>query len=373
MSATNGTASSAATLELPEAPAPEAEESHATGIYSFCELSADAYTEACANLPDDWLTAPDERLTLRGIPGISSPMADRLAARKVTFLDHYDDVMNLGATLEGMDFSPADAAQIHAAVAEFRRRRQPVIEPMEDAPAESNGAEPATEPVEGSGEHDGGICHDAGAALADAGAAAEVLPKKPESISLEEELDCRRRHDMICRSLYAEVARANAVVGQLSEQLKEAKKRLEARQDALNQKVNSDPLKPTQAKMFVAEGEETAKAVAEVTGEKVVAAITEGATPMEQKEAAATSPDDLSWRSERFDGPFFTSRIPDGVKVSLAEAEIYTLGDLVDRQAKHGDFWCKDIKGVGSGKRKKIEDACIEFHAERAKNSAAAG
>lgn len=46
---------------------------------------------------------------------------------------------------------------------------------------------------------------------------------------------------------------------------------------------------------------------------------------------------------------------------TLAAADVNTLGDLQDRMKKHGQFWWKDIKGIGDGKASNITDAFNEF------------
>ncbi len=55
--------------------------------------------------------------------------------------------------------------------------------------------------------------------------------------------------------------------------------------------------------------------------------------------------------------------LPEAVVLALAENEpaLNTLGELTDWQASKGDFWAKDIDGLGDAGRKKIEDALEAF------------
>lgn len=46
-----------------------------------------------------------------------------------------------------------------------------------------------------------------------------------------------------------------------------------------------------------------------------------------------------------------------GILKVLAEAGIRTLGDMAERQEKDGDFWAKNIKGVGKAAQDSIADA----------------
>lgn len=47
----------------------------------------------------------------------------------------------------------------------------------------------------------------------------------------------------------------------------------------------------------------------------------------------------------------------------LAEKDILTIGDLADWTKEHGDFWYKDIPGLGKVKADKLSDALEEFWA----------
>lgn len=52
---------------------------------------------------------------------------------------------------------------------------------------------------------------------------------------------------------------------------------------------------------------------------------------------------------------------------ALAEhtPEILTLGDLTDWQAKKGDFWLKDIKGLGPSAQQNIDEATAKYWESR--------
>lgn len=79
--------------------------------------------------------------------------------------------------------------------------------------------------------------------------------------------------------------------------------------------------------------------------------------------AADPSAKGESWRECRFDdtAEFSDDLLPASIVNKLADANINTVGDLYDFQAKHGEFWAKEIKGIGKSKAEKISDAMIEF------------
>ena len=77
------------------------------------------------------------------------------------------------------------------------------------------------------------------------------------------------------------------------------------------------------------------------------------------------APDEDAWKSVRLDDPDHFN-LPEGLLAKLAEKEIETLGDLSAWQEKHGDFWAKEIPGVGQAARQKIDDQMAEFFTARA-------
>lgn len=78
-------------------------------------------------------------------------------------------------------------------------------------------------------------------------------------------------------------------------------------------------------------------------------------------EAVPPPPKDESWRECRFDDANEFSGLPSSIVAMLWSASIETVGQLSDFQAKHGEFWAKEIKGIGKSKAEKISDAMIEF------------
>lgn len=87
--------------------------------------------------------------------------------------------------------------------------------------------------------------------------------------------------------------------------------------------------------------------------------------------AAPASSD--AWRLAKLD----TLSLSAGLLKKLAEHEprIETVGDLADWQAKKGEFWMKDLKGVGGAAAGKLADAFDKFwreHPEYTQNAASA-
>jgi len=80
--------------------------------------------------------------------------------------------------------------------------------------------------------------------------------------------------------------------------------------------------------------------------------------PLQQKlfkpEAAATVADD--WRSLDIN-QLQNHGVTESQCDKLSAAGIDTLGDLQDWMQKHGQFWTRDIKGIGESKAEAIADA----------------
>jgi len=74
---------------------------------------------------------------------------------------------------------------------------------------------------------------------------------------------------------------------------------------------------------------------------------------------------DDSWRAVELT----TLDIPPRYIKALAENEppIVTLGDLTDWQKKKGDFWAKDISGLGEGGQEAVVEATMKFWEQRKK------
>ena len=86
--------------------------------------------------------------------------------------------------------------------------------------------------------------------------------------------------------------------------------------------------------------------------------------PPEPAEAATAGPetddDDEPWRAT----PISSLGLTDGAIDALAEADIQTVGDLTDHVKRHGDFWWRDIAGIGEQCAEKISDAMVKFWEE---------
>lgn len=54
----------------------------------------------------------------------------------------------------------------------------------------------------------------------------------------------------------------------------------------------------------------------------------------------------------------------ESIVAKLSGKSLETLGDLADHQAKHGEFWAKEIKGLGPQKAAKVADAQAAFWAK---------
>lgn len=86
--------------------------------------------------------------------------------------------------------------------------------------------------------------------------------------------------------------------------------------------------------------------------------------------AQDSSPADELWRPTPLEQAL--KGMPKRVYDAFEKAAIYTMGDFSDFQAKHGEFWIKDLDGVGPGMAEKISDAAIAFWAELKSSTAAA-
>jgi len=76
-------------------------------------------------------------------------------------------------------------------------------------------------------------------------------------------------------------------------------------------------------------------------------------------EGGGDVPDDGLWRAvpiaEALNG------LPKKCYDAFEAKAIATMGDFADFQAKHGEFWIKDLPGVGPGMAEKISDAAMAF------------
>jgi len=84
----------------------------------------------------------------------------------------------------------------------------------------------------------------------------------------------------------------------------------------------------------------------------------ESSTPVEP----IGTDDDLSWKSVPL-ASLIDPEIKPGVLKALLENDpsITTMGELVDWQAAKGDFWAKDISGVGTSAQDSIAEATFAF------------
>lgn len=141
--------------------------------------------------------------------------------------------------------------------------------------------------------------------------------------------------------------------------LKDAKEDYEAainRLRRLSRQIGNDASRP-----LLAVVEANAKANAEMISD--AAEVNQGGNaPVVETVVGVVPqpPKDESWRECRFDD---ATEFPTlgSLATKLYEAGIETVGQLSDFQAKHGEFWAKEIKGIGKSKAEKISDAMIEF------------
>jgi hypothetical protein len=93
--------------------------------------------------------------------------------------------------------------------------------------------------------------------------------------------------------------------------------------------------------------------------------------PVPSCEATPSAPPAEPWRSEIL----ADIGLPDGIVKKLAEHEppIVTLGELTDWQTAKGDFWAKDIHGIGLAAAEKIGSVCEKYWAAHPQPEMAAG
>ncbi len=70
--------------------------------------------------------------------------------------------------------------------------------------------------------------------------------------------------------------------------------------------------------------------------------------------------DGEAWRNQIL-GELDEPEIPPGILSILDDNGILSLGALVDFQSAHGDFWVKELKGLGAAKAAKISDAADAY------------
>lgn len=76
----------------------------------------------------------------------------------------------------------------------------------------------------------------------------------------------------------------------------------------------------------------------------------------------AVDADDEAWRQVELSTLNIRPAILE--KLSDNEPPILTMGDLADWQQAKGDFWAKDIHGIGPEAESEIADACMDYHVQ---------
>lgn len=153
--------------------------------------------------------------------------------------------------------------------------------------------------------------------------------------------------DRAAKALFAardEVKEAEANVSAVKEELKEAKDELDVAQNRLNALI--DEARNPNAGLPLFGDDEEPQPESETTDD------------------AGDESESDAWRSVEL-GTLSDPCIPPKIVVTLAEQHdppIRTLGDLADWQLEKGDFWMKDIKGLGPAGAKKIEDATLAYY-----------
>jgi len=94
---------------------------------------------------------------------------------------------------------------------------------------------------------------------------------------------------------------------------------------------------------------------------EVCDAITRGAVPLPLFDWA-NEPEIALWMDVPL-AHLFEPGIPDRYLTALADNEppILTLGDLTNWQSEKGDFWVKDVKGLGEGGQVAIDEATAGY------------
>jgi hypothetical protein len=94
-----------------------------------------------------------------------------------------------------------------------------------------------------------------------------------------------------------------------------------------------------------------------------------GEIPPKPKAEKASNPNEVPG-ALKADGPWAKVSLDDlfdpkkSTRKTLAKANLNTVGELSDYQAKKGDFWAKDLDGCGPKMRQEIEDRLIKFWAD---------
>lgn len=160
----------------------------------------------------------------------------------------------------------------------------------------------------------------------------EELPGAEDSDEQHPPCPSARQWDEIVEAERA-IASAESDVSEKSEALKAAKKRFEARVEALRDLIHRAEQGPD---LFD---------------------CTSGST-----RAEPTKPD-LRWRDLDVEVLAIDHGVGETIVETISEKNgIKTMGDLVDFMLAKGDFWAKDLKGIGPTKAETIADAMTAFN-----------
>lgn len=150
----------------------------------------------------------------------------------------------------------------------------------------------------------------------------------------------------------------------LKEQASEAKKVYEAKVIALRSITRSQP---GPQREFSFDGEQGAAEPSEPS--TPARSPDEPAVTMSQEKLDAAA-DERSWRAWPLESLTSIGLQPRALK-AMAGAGLETVGQLSDWQAKHGDFWIKEIKGMGKKVGDNVADVMERFWRERPDRKAA--
>ena len=156
----------------------------------------------------------------------------------------------------------------------------------------------------------------------------------------------------------AETDAAESEYLSLKEQASEAKKVYEAKVIALRSITRSQP---GPQREFSFDGEQGAAEPSEPS--TPARSPDEPAVTMSQEKLDAAA-DERSWRAWPLESLTSMGLQPRALK-AMAGAGLETVGQLSDWQAKHGDFWIKEIKGMGKKVGDNVADVMERFWRER--------
>ncbi len=272
-------------------------------------------------------------------------------------------------TVETEPFEPLDVAAATEAVDEAATLRIHDGDDVVDAAEETATDEPVAEAA--TIDYDDAIASVA-AEQAEAAATAETTTTNtatPVAVQVAKPIDEAATKLREITQVSEEVRRNRERVALIKDELKEAKEDLQGSVNRLMRitaAISNDEARPLLA---AAETKVESTAAAPPPPVDTVAAGDESQTQPELAPSPA-APSTEAWRSYRFDEathfPTLAAQKAIVAKLSENSPPINTIGDLLDFQKPVGDYskGLTDIKGIGTGKAEKIENALEQFWAD---------